>query len=203
MKSYLLGIIVVMVLSAVYAMSNTAEVTVQFLMLEKTFPSQGIWELILFSTGALLMWFFSVGASIEQYCANRKKTKELSQKVKELEDDKKALLGALHRTGGEPEQPEPRAESEAAAPKTKEDSAASSDSITKSAQNDAKPPLFSGLFSKLFGKSNGNATASPEASRALPVSASAAEEPTRERAGENETAPAEETSPENKETLSV
>jgi uncharacterized integral membrane protein len=98
MRSYLLGIVVAVLLSAVYAFSNTGEVSVRFLNLEHDFP-QGIWEICLFAAGALIMWFFSVAASFELYAANRKKNRETAKKIAELEDEKKSLLTTLQHIG--------------------------------------------------------------------------------------------------------
>jgi uncharacterized membrane protein YciS (DUF1049 family) len=113
MKSYLLGIVAAMILSAAYALSNTAEITVKFLNLQRTF-NQGLWEIIVFGCGVLIMWFISVCASIETYIKNRKKTKELTKRVAQLEDERKSLLAALRSFGwkdrGEnesPDSPEP------------------------------------------------------------------------------------------------
>jgi uncharacterized integral membrane protein len=98
MRSYLLGIVVAILLSAVYAFSNTGEISVSFLNLEHEFP-QGIWEIFLFAAGALMMWFFSVAASFELYASNKKKTREMTKRITELEDEKKSLLTTLQHIG--------------------------------------------------------------------------------------------------------
>jgi uncharacterized integral membrane protein len=98
MRSYLLGIVVAIVLSAAYAFSNTGEISVRFLSLERYFP-QGLWEIILFASGALMMWFFSVAASFELYSANKKKTREMQKKITDLENEKKSLLTTLQHIG--------------------------------------------------------------------------------------------------------
>ncbi|MDR1510550.1 MAG: LapA family protein [Synergistaceae bacterium] len=98
MRSYLLGIVVAILLSAVYAFSNTGEISVRFLSLEHDFP-QGIWEIFLFAAGALIMWLFSVAASFELYAANRKKNREAAKRIAELEDEKKSLLTTLQHIG--------------------------------------------------------------------------------------------------------
>jgi uncharacterized integral membrane protein len=107
MKSYILGIVVAIILSAVYALSNTTEITVRFLSLQTTFP-QGMWEAMVFGCGVLIMSLISFCESIETYVKNRKKTKELTKRIAQLEDERKSLLAALgsfgwkDRTGAEP-----------------------------------------------------------------------------------------------------
>jgi uncharacterized integral membrane protein len=98
MRSYLLGIVTAILLSAVYAFSNTGEISVCFLNLEYKFP-QGIWEIFLFAAGALMMWFFSVAASFELHTANKKKTREMTKRIADLEDEKKSLLTTLQHIG--------------------------------------------------------------------------------------------------------
>jgi uncharacterized integral membrane protein len=126
MKSYILTIVVVMILSAVYALSNTAEITVQFLTLQTTFP-QGLWEVIVFACGVLIMGIASISASVETYVKNRKKGKELTKRIAQLEDERKSLLGALTSFGwkshdeGEPQgssEPNSRREEASVAAKT-------------------------------------------------------------------------------------
>jgi uncharacterized integral membrane protein len=96
MMSYFLGIVIVMLLSAVYAFQNTAEVTVNFLFLTNVFP-QGVWEVIVFAAGAVIMWFFSVCASIETRSGNRKRFREQNRRIEELEKDKKSLMNTLEK----------------------------------------------------------------------------------------------------------
>ncbi|MDR1651927.1 MAG: LapA family protein [Synergistaceae bacterium] len=168
MKSYFLCFLVLMVLSAVYTISNTADVTVRFFTIEKVF-SQGLWEILLFLSGALIMWLFSVGAEIEVYRENRKKARELARKVKELEDEKHALLVTLQRLGGAAD-PTPAIQDAGIDPKTSKETApqalpaVSEDSQRleqKSGDKHAKPAL-SDFFAKFFGKSNPPAAAPAE-----------------------------------------
>jgi uncharacterized membrane protein YciS (DUF1049 family) len=91
---YILAIAVSILLAAIYASQNAAEISVRFFMFEKNFQ-QGIWEAILFSTGAVIMWFFSVLAAFESYSRNRKVTMDLNKKIASLEEDKKSLLETL------------------------------------------------------------------------------------------------------------
>lgn len=94
MRSYILAVAVAMLLSAVYAFQNAAEITVHFLMFSRKFP-QGVWEVIVFSVGAFLMWFFSVIASVEIHTKHTKQIKERDKRIAELEDEKKSLLTAF------------------------------------------------------------------------------------------------------------
>jgi uncharacterized integral membrane protein len=110
MKSYLLGIITAMILSAAYAYQNTEEIVVKFFFFERIF-SQGLWVIIMFSAGAVLMWFISMLSTFETYRSNKNKTKELVRKITELEDERKALLKTLQNLGGIIESP-PAAEPE-------------------------------------------------------------------------------------------
>jgi uncharacterized integral membrane protein len=98
MKSYILGIVVAMILSVAYALSNTAEITVKFFNLQTTFP-QGMWEVIVFALGILIMGLISICESIESYVKNRKKTKELTKRIAQLEDERKSLLTTLGSFG--------------------------------------------------------------------------------------------------------
>jgi uncharacterized membrane protein YciS (DUF1049 family) len=101
MKSYFLGTLTVMGLTAIYVTNNAADINVSFIRLQGTFH-QGLWEMGLFIAGVVISSLFSAGASVEMYIANRKKTRELSKRIEELEDEKKALLGALNNIGAKP-----------------------------------------------------------------------------------------------------
>jgi hypothetical protein len=82
-------------LSAVYAFQNAADVYVKFLMFEWSF-TQGVWEALLFSTGVLLMWIFSIVASLEVRAKYRAKIKERDLKIAGLEEERKSLLSAFN-----------------------------------------------------------------------------------------------------------
>jgi uncharacterized integral membrane protein len=159
MKSYLLGILVTMIISAVYAISNTEQITVNFLMLNTALP-QGIWEIILFSLGALLMWLFSVGASIEMYSSNRKAAKEMKAKIAELEDEKKSLLLTLQNLGGRPaaaieriEPPEPESAADSPQFSTEQGSGAS--------RNDSALSAIKGFFASILKSDKAKAEKQP------------------------------------------
>ncbi len=94
MKSYALAIIATMLLAAGYAYQNPGEITVRFLMFERYFP-QGVWEMILFGAGAILMWFFSLLAALEGRGKYKRQIRERDQKIASLEAERTSLLGAI------------------------------------------------------------------------------------------------------------
>ncbi|MDL2264576.1 LapA family protein [Synergistaceae bacterium OttesenSCG-928-I11] len=94
MRSYILAVAVSMLLAAVYTFQNTSEITVHFLVFQRAFP-QGVWEVILFSIGAVLMWFFSILASIETHTTYRKEMREREKRISELEEERSSLLNAF------------------------------------------------------------------------------------------------------------
>jgi uncharacterized integral membrane protein len=93
--TYILAIAFSVLLSAVYAFQNAADVYVKFLMFERSFP-QGVWEALLFSAGVLLMWIFSIVASLEVRSKYKAKIKERDVKIAALEEEKKSLLSAFN-----------------------------------------------------------------------------------------------------------
>jgi uncharacterized integral membrane protein len=99
MKSYTLAIAISMLLSAVYAFQNGSSVTVRFLFFERSLP-QGIWEVLLFSFGVMLMWVFSLVAMLEIRGKLKGRIKDLEDKVRGLEEEKRSLLEAVGRSGG-------------------------------------------------------------------------------------------------------
>ena len=98
MKSYFLGIVVAIALSVIYVTYNTAEITINYLGFQAS-VNQGLWDVFLFSIGAIIMWVLSIGASFESYSANKKRARELNQKIEDLENEKKSLLAALQNIG--------------------------------------------------------------------------------------------------------
>jgi len=98
MKSYFLGLVVAVALSAIYVTYNTAEVTINYLGFQASF-NQGIWDVFVFGAGVIIMWVLSICASIEIYTANKKQTRELNKKIEDLENEKKSLLSALQNIG--------------------------------------------------------------------------------------------------------
>ncbi|MEG1602472.1 MAG: LapA family protein [Cloacibacillus sp.] len=94
MKSYILAIVVTMFLSALFAFQNIGEVTVRFLFFEWTLP-QGVWEVVLFSSGAAIMWFFSLFSVFEVRSKYKKELKAKDEKIASLEQEKKTILESL------------------------------------------------------------------------------------------------------------
>ena len=193
MKSYILGIVIVMILSAAYALSNTAEITIKFLNLQATFP-QGYWEVIIFGLGVLIMWLISVCESVETYVKNRKKTKELIKRIAQLEDERKSLFDTLRSFGwkdrdedetqvspepnprhecrsdtktdsdlGFHREPGPPRESEA---KAVSDNPALSDGVESQKNAEVKPPFLKTFISSVF-KREKNVEARHEASEVI------------------------------------
>jgi uncharacterized integral membrane protein len=98
MKSYALAVAIAMLLAAVYAFQNTTEILVRFVIWEIAVP-QGIWEVMLFAAGGVLMWLVSIFAMMESRSGYSKKLKEKEARVKELEEERGSLMGALRSSG--------------------------------------------------------------------------------------------------------
>lgn len=94
LKSYVLAIVLTMFLSALFAFQNIGDVTVKFIFWEWTLP-QGVWEVVLFSTGAAVMWFFSLFSVFEVRSKFKKQLKEKDEKIASLEQEKKAILDSV------------------------------------------------------------------------------------------------------------
>ena len=94
MKSYILAIVLTMFLSALFAFQNIGDVTVRFLFFEWTLP-QGVWEVVLFSSGAAIMWFFSLFSVFEVRSKYKKELKLKDEKIASLEQEKKSILESL------------------------------------------------------------------------------------------------------------
>ncbi|MDR3353682.1 MAG: LapA family protein [Synergistaceae bacterium] len=99
MKVYILAIAVSILLTAIYSVQNSDEITVRFFS-AWTFR-QGVWEAVLFSGGAVIMWLFSVFGSWEMYLKNKKIIKEKDKRISELEEEKKSLFSAIRVASGE------------------------------------------------------------------------------------------------------
>lgn len=102
MRSYALAIAVSMLLSAIYVFQNVGEVSVRFFIFERVFP-QGVWEVLLFSIGAVLMWVFSLFASLELRAGYRSQIKERDKKITSLEEERTSLLAAIGRINAQQE----------------------------------------------------------------------------------------------------
>lgn len=94
MKSYVLAVVVTMFLSALFAFQNIGDVTVRFLIFEWTLP-QGVWEVLLFCSGAALMWIFSIFSMFEQRGKYKKQLREKDDLIKAAEADKKTILESM------------------------------------------------------------------------------------------------------------
>jgi len=85
-----------MLVAAGYAFQNTGDVVVRFLMWEKTLP-QGLWDILLFAAGGLLMWIVSLASLVEIRGALQRKIKEQEERVRSLEQEKQQLIEALKK----------------------------------------------------------------------------------------------------------
>ncbi len=94
MKSYALAVALAMLLAAVYAFQNAGEIIVRFLVWERTIP-QGIWEVLLFAAGGILMWLVSLFALMETRGKYVRQVREKEKKIRELEEEKASLLAAM------------------------------------------------------------------------------------------------------------
>ena len=103
MKSYALAILLAMLVAAGYAFQNTGDVVVRFLFWEKNLP-QGLWDILLFAAGGLLMWIVSLASLIEVRSALRRKMKEQEERIRVLEQEKQQLLEAIKGSPAEPPQ---------------------------------------------------------------------------------------------------
>lgn len=96
MKSYILAIAAAMFISAIYVFQNTGDVSIRFLFFEGNYQ-QGVWDVMLFSAGVLLMWIFSIFSSLETRSKYRSQIKSLEKKISTIEEEKNSLLGAFKR----------------------------------------------------------------------------------------------------------
>jgi uncharacterized integral membrane protein len=96
-RSYALAIAVAMLVSALYAFQNPQEVLVKFFSWERTLP-QGVWEVLIFAAGGVLMWLVSLFALMESRAKLVKQLKEKDKRIKELETEKESLIRAIGET---------------------------------------------------------------------------------------------------------
>lgn len=94
MKSYALAVALAMLLAAVYAFQNAGEIIVRFLVWERAIP-QGIWEVLLFAAGGILMWLVSLSALMETRGKYVRQVREKEKKIRELEEERASLLAAI------------------------------------------------------------------------------------------------------------
>lgn len=100
MKSYALAVALAMLLAATYAFQNTGEILVRFLVWERTIP-QGIWDVLLFAAGGVLMWLVSLFALLETRRKYVRQIREKDKRIKELEEERTSLM-ATFRTRPQP-----------------------------------------------------------------------------------------------------
>jgi len=93
-KSYALAVALAMLVAAGYAFQNDGQVTVRFLIWVRDVP-QGLWEILLFAAGGVLMWLISLAAQLEMKAGHRKALKELQGRLEKLEKENGALLAAV------------------------------------------------------------------------------------------------------------
>jgi uncharacterized integral membrane protein len=91
MKSYALAVALAMLLAATYAFQNTGEILVRFLIWERTIP-QGIWDVLLFAAGGVLMWLVSLFALLETRGKYVGQIREKDKRIKELEEERASLM---------------------------------------------------------------------------------------------------------------
>lgn len=94
MKSYALAVVVAMLAAAGYVFQNAGDVTVRILLWERQMP-QGVWEVLLFAAGALLMWIVSLFALLEELNPLKRKVAALEKSARSLEEEKTSLLRIL------------------------------------------------------------------------------------------------------------
>ncbi|MDR1482231.1 MAG: LapA family protein [Synergistaceae bacterium] len=99
MKVHILAIAVSILLTAIYSIQNSQEITVRFFS-TWTFR-QGVWEAILFAGGVLIMWISSMFGSWDTYVRNKKVVKEKDKRIAELEEERKSLISAIRMTPNE------------------------------------------------------------------------------------------------------
>lgn len=108
MKSYALAVAVAMLAAAGYVFQNAGEVTVRFLMWERQMP-QGVWDVFLFASGALLMWLVSFLALLEVRTPLKRQIADMERERQELREEKAGLIRALENVrrcfGNEEHQP--------------------------------------------------------------------------------------------------
>jgi len=97
MKSYVVALALGMLLAAFYAVQNSSTVIVKFLMWQWSLH-QGIWEVLVFGAGAIMMWIVSFASYLEFKNKYKNDIKELKKRIADLEEEKRSLLQALqHR----------------------------------------------------------------------------------------------------------
>ena len=96
-----------MLLAALFAYQNPGDMVIRFLVWERVLP-QGVWEIALFTAGAIAMWFISLSAILETRNKNARELKEQKERITTLEEDldkvrdeRNALMLAMKKYGAD------------------------------------------------------------------------------------------------------
>ncbi len=103
MRSYGLGLGLVAMLAAVFAVQNQEILAVRLLGWDFALP-QGLWEVFLFFAGILLMWLISLAASWEARFRDRREIERGRRRIAALEKERDALLAAMKAAGATQEE---------------------------------------------------------------------------------------------------
>lgn len=103
MKSYGIGLGLVAILAATFAVQNQEILAVRFLAWDFALP-QGLWEVFLFSFGILLMWLISMATSWEALFRSRREIERGKRRIAALEKERDALLAAMKAAGASQEE---------------------------------------------------------------------------------------------------
>lgn len=98
MKSYVLAIALAMLVAAGFVFQNPGIVTVHFLIWTRELP-QGVWEVVLFAAGGILMWGVSLVAMMEVRNKYRREIRTRDRRVQELQEERDSLVSALNSIG--------------------------------------------------------------------------------------------------------
>lgn len=94
MRSYILAAAGSAVIAALYVYQNPEPISVSFLSLQRSFP-HGVWGAVIFGLGAVLMWIFSLLASLELHADYKKKLDSRDEQIAKLQDERDAMLHAF------------------------------------------------------------------------------------------------------------
>ena len=103
MRSYGIGLGLVAIFAALFAVQNQEILAVRLLSWDFALP-QGLWEVFLFSLGILLMWLISLAASWEALFRSRREIERGKRRIAALEKERDALLAAMKAAGASQEE---------------------------------------------------------------------------------------------------
>ncbi|EHM13729.1 MULTISPECIES: LapA family protein [Jonquetella] len=98
MKSYGIGLGLTAVLAAIFAVQNPDMISVRWLAWEFALP-QGLWEVLMFGLGVLLMGVFAVVAGWENRYRVARELSRSKLRIAALEKEREALLSAAQAAG--------------------------------------------------------------------------------------------------------